>query len=155
MAGFAAFVITLAWVVARKTGFASASRRRLAHILGVAMVATPLAIWVHTLFSYFCIDTEEVVLHAPFVSSIRYSWTDVSSATPACSSRGGRQVTESIFSVTLDLLEGRAVTLHFPASRTREHHAELKQAFSRLQRGRDWLVAVPCPDDYRDLFSQP
>lgn len=79
----------------------------------------------------------------------------MSAATPACSSRGRRGVTASIFSVTLDLAEGRTVTLHFPASRTRKHHAELMQAFSRLPRGRDWLVAVPCPDDYRELFSRP
>jgi len=135
MAGFAAFVIALAWVLARKIGFASASRRRLARILGVAIVASPLAIWAHALLSYFCIDTQGVVLHAPFVSPVRYGWTDVSAATPACSSRGRRQVTESIFSVTLDLAEGRTVTLHFPASRLRQHPAELIQVFSRLPRG--------------------
>lgn len=86
--------------------------------------------WIHGLFSYYCVNSQTIVLHRGPLQSLEYSWRDVIRLETGCTrTRGG---TEALFN--LHLKDGS--TLHLGSSSwrmTTAHYADVIAALSGSQ----------------------
>ena len=149
------FFISMGIVFGKKPAM---TRPRSFRIACVVLASLTLALWSYILSSYACVDAKGFSLHSsPLEKPTTYGWSDIRSATPICKYRSSRSIAERHLKLRLEMKDGHTVTLGFPESRIRPHHAELRAHFVLLPRGSErwgynWAFYT-CPDDYADLFA--
>jgi hypothetical protein len=121
-------------------------------VIGYALVAASLLMWLDGLFTYYCATSQEIVVHpGPFEQTVTYDWTGVKGVSTGCfTTRGGTSI-----EFNLEMKDGRRIGLGGDTWPTlAANYAQIVAALASVPYAYDNQHTEECPASYRQRFAR-